>query len=180
MKRLIAILVLSLASTVTMAHPGGHTLTCTSAKNSGSKQVIEVSLARSNRTGWWAPKIQITVDGKQYLLDTPDEMNNYGETINDAPLGVVTVSADTSANKEAKTYGAFSVVAIPNTVKAFDEEGKPVSWKFEDEKDGCSYSNGKATFQGILHGYIGQGQQDIDIDTQIMDCELNYNSGMAC
>lgn len=180
MKQLIVTLVLSLASTIAMAHPGGHTLTCKSAKNSGSKQVIELSLARSNGTGWWAPKIQVTIDGKEYLLDTPDEMNNYGETFQDAPLGVVTVSADTSANKDAKTYGAFSVVAIPKTVKAFDEEGRPVTWKFEDEKDSCSYSNGKATFQGILRGYIGKDQQDTDIDAQIMDCELDYNSGMAC
>jgi hypothetical protein len=180
MKQFIATLALTLASTMALAHPGGHSLVCKSASNSGSKQAVVVDLSRSNGTGWYAPTISVEVDGSKFVLTTPDEMKNYGDTFHDSPLGVITVTADNNEEKNAAITGYFSVVAIPSSVKAFDTDGNPVKWDFKAEKDDCNDSNGKAQFQGIFRGNINSGKKQISIDTQIMDCELTYDSGMAC
>jgi hypothetical protein len=50
----------------------------------------------------------------------------------------------------------------------------------KDEKNECYDTNGKATFKGIFHGYLHSNDTPVDLDTQIMDCELTYDSGMAC
>jgi len=180
MKQFIVTLIITLASTIAMAHPGGSSLTCKSASNSGSKQVVEVSLDRSNGLGWYAPTISITIDGKKLTMTTPDAMQSYGETIHDSPLGVITATADNSNEKKAAVSGYISVMAIPATVKAYDSGGNLVKWDFKAEKDECNDSNGKATFQGIIRGYMYDGKTNTSLDTQILDCELTYDSGMAC
>lgn len=180
MKQFIASITLMLTSTLAVAHPGGHHLECKSAANSGSTQKIEFKLDRSNGTGWFAPDITVTIDGAAHKMTTPDEMKSYGETNHDSPLGVITVSADNSRDKKAAVSGSVSVLAIPATVKAYDTEGNLVQWNIQQEKDECNDSNGKAVFQGIFRGYIIDGKKNINIDTQVLDCELTYDSGMAC
>jgi len=145
MKQLIASLVLTFATTVAFAHPGGNHLSCKSASNSGS-----------------------------------DEMNQYGETYHDSALGVILVTADNSTEKNTNTEGNFSVMAIPSSVKAVDSDGTPMKWSIQAEKDECNDSNGKAKFQGVFHGFLNSGKKNIDLDTQVLDCELDYDSGMAC
>lgn len=179
MKHLLAFFIFTALSNTAFAHPGGHKLVCQSARNSGSNQKIKISLSRSNATGWFAPTIEMSVENKKFQLTTPDEMNNYGTTFHNSPLKVITVTADVPSEKNANT-GYFSVVAIPGSVKAFDSENKPVKWSLKAEKDECNDSSGKANFQGIIHGYLHLENSEIDIDAQILDCELTYNSGMAC
>ena len=92
-------------------------------------------------------------------------------------------SAEYDSATQKNLQGRFEVTAIPATVKSFDADGKPQTWTLEKEKNECFDSNGKATFQGILHGYFNDtrdGAKSQDIETQILDCELTYNSGMAC
>jgi hypothetical protein len=179
MKHLIAFFILSALSNTAFAHPGGHKLVCKSAKNSGSKQKIELSLSRSNGLGWYPPTIELNVENKKFQLTTPDEMNYYGSTSHNSPLKVIIVAAEVPFEEKTNT-GYFSVVAMPDSVKAFDIENKPVKWSLKAEKEDCNDSNGRATFQGIIHGYLNADGSEINIDTQIMDCELTYNSGMAC
>lgn len=179
MKHLLAFLIFTALSNTAFAHPGGHKLVCKSAKNSGSTQKIEISLSRSNGTGWFAPTIEMNVENKKFQLTTPDEMNNYGTTFHNSPLKVITVTAEVPFEKNANT-GFFSVVAIPASVKAFDIENKPVKWSLKNEKDECNDSNGRATFQAIVHGYLNVDDSETNIGAQVLDCELAYNSGMAC
>ncbi|MGZ3790122.1 MAG: hypothetical protein ACXVLQ_16420 [Bacteriovorax sp.] len=179
MKNLLAFFIFTALSNTAFAHPGGHKLVCQSAKHSGSNQKIEISLSRSNGTGWYAPTIEMSVENKKFKLTTPDDMNNYGTTFHNSPLKVITVTADVPIEKNTNA-GYFSVVAIPGSVKAFDTENKPVKWSLKAEKDECNDTNGRATFQGIIHGYLNVDSSDIYIDPQILDCELSYNSGMEC
>ncbi len=179
MKHLLTFFIFTALSTPAFAHPGGHKLVCQSAKNSGSKQKVQVSLSRANGKGWANPVIEVNVDNKKFELTTPDEMDTYGNTFHNSPLKVVTVTAEVPFDTGI-TSGHFSVIAIPETVKAFDIDNNPVKWSFEAEKDECNDSNGRATFQGIMRGYLYINEEQTDVDTQIMDCELTYNSGMAC
>ncbi|MBS1968860.1 MAG: hypothetical protein JSU04_01045 [Bdellovibrionales bacterium] len=181
MKTLLGSLTI-LFSSFAFAHPGGHTLTCKSAKNSGAKQAIEVSLHRSNGKGWYAPTISVKADGKNYVLDTSDDMDNYGDTFHNSPLGVIHVTANNYNDNTATTFGSFSVVGIPSTVRAFDDQGHAVKYdlKAQKDQDGCYDSNGKARFQGVIEGQLKSNNKDISIETQILDCELVYDSGMAC
>lgn len=179
MKLLIPLMIFATFSNMAHAHPGGHRLVCKSAKNSGSAQKLDFSLARSNGKGWHAPTIEVIVDNKKIEFSTPDEMDNYGTTFHNSPLKVITVTAEVEYDG-IQNAGNFSIVAIPETVKAFDTENNPVQWSFEAEKDECNDTNGKAIFQGIINGYLYEGKENIHIDTQIMDCVLTYNSGMAC
>lgn len=180
MKSLAAFLVLTFTSVVVLAHPGGHHLVCKSAKSSGSKQALEIDLNRSNGVGWYNPEISVKVNGQSMAMTTPDVMNSYGDTFHDSPLGVIIINVDNSQEKNVAVEGYFSVVAIPSTVHALDEDGKPVKWNLKSEKDECSDSNGKATFQGVIHGSVQSGKSSFDMDPQILDCELTYDSGMAC
>ncbi|MBC7712192.1 MAG: hypothetical protein H7177_02575 [Rhizobacter sp.] len=179
MKQLITLIIFSVLSTAASAHPGGNKLVCKSAKNSGSKQKVELSLSRANGVGWVNPTIEVTVDGKKFQLTTPDEMNNYGTTFHNSPLQTIMVTAEVPYEDNVNA-GYFSVVGMPATVKAFDMDGKPVKWSLEAEKDDCNDSNGSATFQGIIHGNFNVEKTDVNVDAQIMDCVLTYNSGMAC
>src|SRR5262245_60790222 len=128
MKKMFTTLTLSLLSTAAFAHPGGHTLTCKSAKNSGSAQAVQFTLQRSNGTGWYAATYSVSVNGKQFSFEGEDESKNLGETIHDSPLGVIIVTADNWSQEKATRKGSFSVVAIPRTVKALDASGKPARW----------------------------------------------------
>lgn len=179
MKNLFAILVL-LTSTASFAHTGSHELACKSAKKSGARQPLKISLKRGNDAGLVAPTISATVNGKKYTLDTPDEMNLYGSTFHNSPLGVITITVNNRDDNTATVYGSFSVVAIPSTVRAFDHEGRPVKWNFRLEQDECSDAAGKAKFQGVIRGLIHSQKDEVDLDTQILDCELIYDSGMSC
>jgi len=163
-----------------LAHSGSNTLTCKSAKNSGSKQMIQLSLSRGNTAGLAAPTISMKVDGQAYTLDTPEDTLSYGETFHNSPLGVVRVTAENYNDNAAAIRGGFSVVAIPSTVRAFDNQGHPVKWSLKSEKDECNDSNGKATFQGVFHGDLNANKKDVSVEPQILDCELVYDSGMAC
>jgi hypothetical protein len=185
MKKLLATIALSLISASAFAHPGGHTLTCKSASKSGSKQNVQFLLSRANAVGLVAPFYSVTIDGKKTEFKPEDEMKSFGETYHNSPLGVITVTATNREDEKASALGNFSVVAIPNSVKAFDPRGKLVKWRFNNEKDACYDANGSAQFKGIFHGYLyikgsSDQNQKPDLDTQIMDCELTYNSGMAC
>lgn len=124
--------------------------------------------------------INIVVNGKEILLNTPDEMGDYGSTFHNSPLKVITVTAE-AAYEDNANGGYFSVIAVPETVKAFDIDNQPVIWSMEAEKDECNDTNGRAEFKGILKGFLHtEDQKDIYLDTQLMDCELKYNSGMSC
>lgn len=166
------------------AHPGGHVLTCKSAKNSGGKQALTFTLQRSNGTGWYAPTFSVTVDGKAYEIATTDVMKTYGQTIHNSPLGVIAITAE-DWDDALTTLGSFSVTAVPKTVKAYDHDGKLVKWSLKAESDDCNDANGKAKFKAVFHGFMSSGpttdhKTTIPLDTELMDCELDYNSGMAC
>ncbi len=179
MKLLLACTLFLTFSQAVFAQPGSHKLVCNSAKNSGSVQKIELSLKRANALGLWVPVIEVNVNDKKIEMTTPDDMKSYGTTFHNSPLKVITVTAEVEYDVSANT-GFFSVVAIPKSVKAFDIENKPAKWSLEKEKDECHDANGRATFQAIIHGYLHQEKNDVIIDTQILDCELTYNSGSAC
>lgn len=179
MKHLLALFVFTTLSTTAFAHPGSHKLVCQSAKKSGTTQKIAIELRRSNGTGYSNPTIDVTIENKKIELTTPDEMNNYGTTFHNSPLKVITINAEVPYEKNSNT-GYFSIVAMPETVKAYDMDNKPVKWSLENEKDECNDSHGRATFQGIFRGHVYESGSDNLIDTQILDCELTYNSGMAC
>lgn len=154
------------------AHPGTNTLTCT-AKNG----VTAFRLHRFNSTGWMAPLMDVTYQGKTYNFRPEDEENTFGETIHDSPMGIIYVTAGVRDPQ----YSNFTVKAIPQTVQAFDMDGNPVKWDLQKANDECSDSNGKAKFQGVFKGYMQlDSKTTLDMDAQIMDCELEYNSGMAC
>lgn len=180
MKQLFALIVFGTLSTTAFAHPGGHKLVCQSAKNSGSKDKVAISLYRSNGKGFFAPIIKVSINQKEILLHTPDDLDNYGTSFYNSPLGSITVSAEVPF-EEKTNNGHFKIVAIPKTVKAFDPEGKPVKWSFKAQKEDCYDTNGSATFKAIIDGYIYfEGTDGKQIETQILDCELTYNSGMTC
>lgn len=181
MKKLLLSLVFIIASNA-HAHPGGHELQCKSALNSGSNQKLIFTLNRSNGLGWYPPAFSLTVNNKKYEFITDDEMKNFGKTFHNSPLGVIYITAENNEDEEASTKANLSITAIPETVKAFDYKGNPVKWNFSEEKSEstCYDSNGKATFKGVFHGYMHSDDSNIPVDTQIMDCELTYNSGMTC
>ena len=179
MKQLMTLFIFSVVSTAAYSHPGGNRLSCKSAKNSGSKQNLEISLSRANGVGWVNPTITMSVDNKNFQFTTPDEMNNYGTTFHNSPLKVISVTVEVPFEKDTNA-GYVSIVAIPETVKAYYHDGKPVKWTLQAEKDECNDSNGSAKFQGIIHGYMNVENADISVDPQIMDCTLEYGSGMAC
>lgn len=179
MKQLIAFFILSLASHNAYSHTGKSQLICKSAKNSGSTQSVEISLIRSNSLGYSAPIIDMTIDNQKFKLTTPNEMKSYGTTLHNSPLKVIAINVEVPSKTSANT-GYVSVLAIPETVKAYDIDNKPVQWSLESEKDECSDANGRASFQGIIHGQVNANSSEIRVDTQIMDCELTYDSGMAC
>ena len=180
MKQLSALFIFAIISSSAFAQPGSNTLVCKSAANSHSKQKLEIFLTRSNGIGWFAPTIEVKIDNRKVQLTTPNEKSNYGITFHNSPLKVINVTADVPF-KEKENTAFFSLVAIPETVKTFDSENNPVKWTWELEKDECSDANGQAKFQGIFHGqlYLDNSERP-EIDSQIMDCELSYNSGMAC
>jgi hypothetical protein len=180
MKRILATVALLLVPVTAHAHPGGHTLVCTSKK--GAKQSVKVELSRMNGIGWAGPAFSITVDGAEHDFSTEDEMLSFGETVHDAPLGIVHVTADNSEDKTATTWGHFTVTAIPRTVKAYDSDGKRRKWSLADERadPSCYDSNGKATFRALFVGGLGDSSGSTDLDAQILDCELAYDSGMSC
>lgn len=179
MKKLIAALIFASLSSAAFAHPGSNKLVCKSATNSGSKQKLELSLQRSNGKGWYAPIISLTVDKKKFEFTTPDDNNNYGDTFHNSPLKVILVTVDVPVNDNTNA-GFLSVTAIPETVKAYNHDNKPVKWSLKAEKDDCNDSNGRATFQGIMRGFLRATDTEVDVEAQVMDCELSYNSGMAC
>lgn len=184
MKYLLPLLFVAILPNFAHAHPGSNRLVCKSSVNSGSAQKVELSIKRSNGKGWFAPEIEISLDQKSYLLTTPDEMNNYGTTYHNTPLKVISVTAEVPSDEENVNSGEFRVTAIPDSVKGYDIENRPVVWSLEAEKDECYDTNGSAKFQAILNGYLfiqSDGEDAVKrIDTQILDCELTYNSGMSC
>jgi hypothetical protein len=183
MKLLLSIFALALMSQTAFAHPGSHSFVCKSVNNSGLNQKLEVHIKRMNGVGWIHPTIEMTLNDQLHTFTTPSDESNYGETFHNSPLGVITSSVEVPY-EEATVNGHFRIVAMPKTVKAFDYEGNPVEWKLEDEQgeEGeCYDSNGSAKFQAIINGYFNfQKSEFIKIETQILDCELTYNSGMSC
>lgn len=184
MKTTLAILLLSLTSSIALAHPGGHSLKCKSAKDSGSRQKVEFILARANGGGWSPPEYSLRLDGRLLEFKTEDETKTFGRTIHESPLGVIHVTAENLDEENAPFSSALSLVAIPKTVRAFDTAGKPVAWKFEEAKNECYDANGKAKFKAMIRGWLRENSQPeskgIPFDSQILDCELEYSSGMAC
>ena len=176
----MTLFIFAIVSHTAFAHPGGNKLVCKSANNSGSKQKLEVLLTRSNGLGWYEPTIKVNVDGKELQLTTPNAKKNYGTTFHNSPLKVITVTAEVPYADKSNT-GSFTVVAMPESVKAFDNDNHPVKWSWKTEQDECSDANGRATFKGIIRGQLSnEDGTSTTIDPQIMDCELSYNSGMAC
>lgn len=172
--RVLAVALLLVSATAD-AHPGGHHLTCTSEK--GAKQSVQLDLSRMNGVGWAGPSFTITVDGTAHEFTTDDEMQSFGSTTHDSPHGVIVVTADNRADTAATEHGGFTVKAIKRSVKAYDVDGKRVrSSAAATDDDGCYDSNGKATFRARFRGWIGGDK----LDAQILDCELDYDSGMAC
>ena len=179
MKHLIIITIFSILSKPVFAHPGSSTLVCKSVDKLGSKTMLEVLVKRDNGIGWGSPTVEIKVNGKLTTLSTPDDMNNYGETFHNSPLKVIRVTVVAPDADELNT-GIFSVVAIPETVKAFDKAGKPVKWSLKAENDECYDVQGKAVFKGIIHGFIHHDDLQTQLDSQVLDCTLTYNPGMSC
>jgi hypothetical protein len=179
MKHLLAFFLFNAISQTAFAHPGGNTLVCHSAKQSGSSQKIELSFSRSNGPGWYEPDLEMNIGGNKFKLTTPDEMSLYGATFHDSPLKVISDSAEVPYDDNTNN-GFVNVVAIPNTVKAFDSGNKPVKWSMKKEKEECYDTNGRATFQGIIQGHVYVDKKEINVEAQILDCELTYDSGMSC
>jgi len=184
MKRLLTLSIFTLLSSAAFAHPGSSTLVCKSAKNSEATQKLELLLKRMNAVGWAPPTIELKINNQKYVFSTPSDESNYGNTFHNSPLHVITATADVpfiESPKDVDVSGQLSVVARPETVKAYDFENKPVIWSLEAEKEECYDTNGSATFQAIIKGYLIPNQSElIDVETQILDCEILYNSGMAC
>lgn len=180
MKLLIPLIVFTALSTNAHAHSGSQRLICKSAKNSGSKQKLEIFLKRGNTAGYAAPTIKVHVDNKHLVLTTPEDTTNYGRTFHNSPLKVITVTAEVPYEGEGNT-GSFTIVAIPETVKAFDFQSQPATkWSIEDQKEGCFDVGGSAKFQGYIEGSLYSGKDHVEVETQILDCTLEYNPGMTC
>ena len=182
MKMILAISTVLLAASSALAVPGGSSLTCTSAH--GSKQSLIVKLTRANTTGFATPTISVSLNAKLYEFSPTDETKNYGETVHNSPLGVIMVTAEDFDENQA-IRGGFTVTGIPKTVKAFDQDGKAVKWSLKAEANDCNDANGKAKFKGVFRGYLNIKSSsptgtDLILDPQILDCELDYNSGSAC
>jgi hypothetical protein len=189
MKSLVLILSLTLSliliSTAAFAVPGSSTLTCKSSAASGSKQKVEFTVSRFNVAGVAPAHFSVTLNGKKTEFTSTDETKMFGQTIRNAPLGVILVTADNGEDESARANGSFTVTAIPSTVKAYDLNGKLVKWSLQAERDECYDSNGSAKFRSIFRGYMGTKANNGDViyfnfETQILDCELSYNSGSAC
>lgn len=180
MKTLLTLIVLSTLSTASFAHDGSHTLICKTINNSHADQSLEIYLKRPNSAqGYAAPEISVTINKKRFILKTPSDLKSYGKTFHNSPLKVITVNVDVPYAQNIIS-AEFDVTAVPSSVKAYDYENKPIQWSIESEKDECHDSTGRATYQGILHGYLNNKGDMIKLETQILDCELTYNSGMAC
>jgi hypothetical protein len=180
MKLLIPLIVFTALSTNAHAHSGSQRLFCKSAKNSGSKQKLEIFLKRGNAAGMYAPTIKVHVDNKQFVLTTPEDNTNYGSTFHNSPLKVITVTAEVPYAGEGNT-GHFTIVAIPETVHAFDFQNEPApKWSIEDQKEGCFDVGGSAKFQGYIEGYLFNDKNHVEVETQILDCTLSYDPGMSC
>jgi hypothetical protein len=185
MKNLIAALALILTSTSAFAHGGSHHVACHSAAESGSKQYVEFSLNRANGVGLVGPAFTVGVNGKRTSFQTDDEMKTFGETTHNSPLGVIMVSATNDDQEGTDTHGRFTLTAIPSTVKAFTADGKRNKWSLKAEQDECNDANGSAKFKAIFRGNMntklpGDKYSDTTVEVQILDCEMEYNSGMAC
>lgn len=174
---LVAMMVLS---TQAFAYPGSHTLVCSSTEGAKDKKQLSLSMLRANDKGWVPPTVSMNIDGKEYQFTTPDELSNYGQTFHNSPLKVITVNFDNS--EENGIIGYFSLTAIPETVTAFDFNKNPVRWNLEEQKElgWCYDSDGSAKFKAIFRGWINAGEGSQEFDSQILDCELTYNSGMGC
>lgn len=180
MKLLIPLIIFTALSTNAHAHSGSQKLFCKSAKNSGSQQKLKFFLKRGNVAGYVAPIIKVHLDNKQFVLNTPDDTSNYGTTLHNSPLKVITVTAEVPNDGVGNT-GHFTIVAIPETVKAFDFQNEPAKpWSIEDQKEGCYDVGGSAKFQGYIEGSIYNGKDYVEVETQILDCTLEYNPGMSC
>jgi hypothetical protein len=180
MKTLIPLIIFTALSTNVHAHLGSQRLFCKSAKNSGSKQKLEIFLKRGNAAGMYAPTIKVHVDNKQFVLTTPEDNSNYGTTFHNSPLKVITVNAEVPYTGEGNT-GEFTIVAIPESVQAFDFQHEPAAeWSIEDQKEGCFDVGGSAKFQGYIEGSLFNDKNHVEVETQILDCELSYDPGMSC
>lgn len=169
------------ASASAFAVPGQASLVCQSA--AGAKQNLKVEIARADSEGDWAPQIRLTVDGKAYTPKSLDIRRSYGETIHDATLGVIVVTANTYRGAKGDQISA-QVMAVPGTVKTFDQDGKPAApWKLENDDGGsCIDGYGKASFKGVFTGGVTpqSASEGVQIQNQILDCELSYDTGSAC
>lgn len=182
MKQLIALTLIAFAPLTAFAHSGSNSLSCKSA--AGAKQKIEISLGRSNTDETFGAHYTISLNGQKHEFKDEEELSNLGETIHNSPLGVIMVTANNNRQQNAEKFGSFTVTAIPSTVKAYNAQGKLQRWSMELEKDDCNDANGRARFKGVFKGYLNEkvnGEYSpIILEPQVMDCELKYNSGMAC
>ena len=169
---------ISFLSSTAQAHPGSHTLICKGNKTQTAAQDVTFSMKRVNAIGWGAPAFSLQVAGKEIKLDSPDENKFYGDYINDAPIGLIYITAANSAYEKNNYH--VSIKAIPNTVKAVDTNGKAIKWNIKDERDTCYNSNGKATFQGIFSSDVTTNGQSSSVQPMLVQCTLDYSSGMAC
>lgn len=179
MKHSLIFLITFALSTPVLAHLGTSSLVCKSSINSGTKQSLDIFVKRANGIGWGSPIIEVTLNGKKIVLNTPDDLNNYGETFHNSPLGVIRVTVIVPESEEVHS-GVFSVVALPQTVEAFDQDGKLLEWSLEAENNECYDVHGKASFQGVFRGHLQSGDLKTQIDAQVMDCTLTYNPGKSC
>lgn len=168
------------SSTGAFAYSGGNSLSCKSQHTRNA-----FSLVRSNSPGWTAPSFSLTIRGKTYTIATQDDSKSWGETIHNAPMGLIYVTANNLEEKGAENRISITVQAIPRTVKAYDHNGRQIKWSLKDEQSesGCYDSNGKATFKALIGGsYLleDEGGSLKSVEPILMDCVLTYNSGMAC
>lgn len=166
------------ASLAAQAVPGWSTLTCSS--KAGAKQKLSLYVSRYNDYGTENPSIKVTLDGKQYVAETPDIEKQYGVTIHDAALGDIVVTADNDSEDKAKTKVGLALLSVPGTVHAFDSNGKPLKFVPSQDTDECNDGNGHAVFKGHLRGFMYQGEQSITLPTDNLDCKIAYSTGSAC
>ena len=179
MKLAAAVVALSLVSAPALAHPGGQTLSCHSL--AGAKRTVELSLSRMNGKGWATPAFTMTIDGTAHDFTSDDEMMTFGETVHDSPRGVIRVTADNRENTAATSFGGFTVTAIRRSVKAYDRDGHRVyATAASASQDACYDSNGKAVFRAVFRGWLHDATHDVKLDAQVLECTLEYDSGMAC
>lgn len=154
-----------------LANPGNYTVVC-HAKT--AEQHIDFSIQRMNDVNWQPPKFFLKINKKTFNLPSPDSSQNYGQTIKDIPLGLIYITA-THLLSQKNNYN-LELKGIPDSVKSSPK----TKWSLKQEKNQCYDKNGHASFQAILSGSIVECGKTTELQPTLLQCTIDYNSGMSC